>query len=94
MRYGRPRLLGAALAGLLLLGCALLLWAPERFVLVGGNWAILAFGLPLAGLILSPATPPPLRTLLIWFAAPFIAESFLIDDPKTHFYTMDAAAAL
>jgi 4-amino-4-deoxy-L-arabinose transferase-like glycosyltransferase len=93
-RYGRPRLLGVGLAGLLLIGCALLLWAPERFVLVGGNWAILAFGLPLAGLLLSPATPPPLRALLIWFAAPFMAESFLIDDPKTHFYTMDAAAAL
>src|SRR5262249_2622345 len=49
---------------------------------------------PLAGLILSPATPPGLRGLLLWFAAPFVANAFLIRDPKTHFYTMDAGAAL
>jgi len=60
----------------------------------GGNWAILAFALPIAGIVLSPVTPPALRTLILWFGTPFIAESFLIADPKTHFYTMDAAAAL
>jgi hypothetical protein len=93
--YGRPRALGWGLSGLLLAGCTLLLVAPARFVLPGGgNWALLAFGLPLAGLALSPATPAQLRLLLIWFAPPFIAESFLFAKPVTHFYAMDIAAAL
>jgi 4-amino-4-deoxy-L-arabinose transferase-like glycosyltransferase len=94
-RYGRPRALGWALAALLLLGCALLVWAPQRLALEGiGSWAVVAFVAPIAGLMLSPATPPALRALLLWFAAPFVANGFLIDDPKTHFYTMDAGAAL
>ncbi|MFL5801213.1 MAG: glycosyltransferase family 39 protein [Roseiflexaceae bacterium] len=94
-RYGRPRWLGCGLAALLLLGCALLLWAPQRLAVAsGGNWAIVAFGLPLVALALSPAAPPALRVLVLWFSLPFVAESFLIGDPKTHFYTIDAAAAL
>jgi Dolichyl-phosphate-mannose-protein mannosyltransferase len=94
-RYGRPRMLGWALAALLLLGCALLVWAPQRFEIAGiGSWAVLAFAAPIAGLVLSPATPPALRAPLLWFAVPFVANAFLIRDPKTHFYTMDAGAAL
>jgi hypothetical protein len=94
-RYGRPRALGWALAALLLLGCALLVWAPQSLASASiGSWAVLAFAVPIAGLVLSPATPPALRALLLWFAAPFVANGFLIDDPKTHFYTMDAGAAL
>jgi hypothetical protein len=94
-RYSRPRPLSWALIGLLLLGCALLVWAPQRFAVAGiGNWALVAYAAPIAGLVLSPATPPALRVLLLWFAAPFVANAFLIDDPKTHFYTMDAGVAL
>jgi hypothetical protein len=94
-RYGRPRALGWALAALLLLGCALLVWAPQRLASASiGSWAVIAFAVPIAGLVVSPATPPALRALLLWFAAPFVANGFLIDDPKTHFYTMDAGAAL
>jgi hypothetical protein len=95
--YGRPRVVGRGLALLLGGSVGLLLMAPHLFTLPGksGNsWAICGFGLPIVGLILSPATPPALRVVLIWFAPPFLAESFLIAEPKTHFYTMDAAAAL
>lgn len=92
--YARPRVLGWALAALLLAGCVLQVFAPERFVALGVNWAVLVFTLPLAGLVLSPATPFALRTLLIWFGAPFVAESFLIAVPRTHFYTLVAPAAL
>ncbi|HEX9370918.1 MAG TPA: glycosyltransferase family 39 protein [Roseiflexaceae bacterium] len=93
--YVRPCALGWALAALLLLGCLVLVREPWRFDLDGaGNWAILAFGLPLAGLALSPATPPALRTLVLWFGAPFLAEAFLIARPFTHFYGMDPPAAL
>jgi hypothetical protein len=63
-------------------------------VLPGGNWAVLAFGLPLAGLALFPATPAALRVLVLWFASPFVAMSFLIAEPRTHFYAMNPAAAL
>jgi 4-amino-4-deoxy-L-arabinose transferase-like glycosyltransferase len=94
-QYLRPRWLGGALAGLLLVGCLLLLLRPAWFELAGGsNWAILAFGLPLAGLLLAPGTPAGLRVLLLWFGAAFVAQAFLIGNPKTHFYTIDTAAAL
>ncbi len=88
-RYGRPRLLRGVLIGSLLVACAIQVWLPDH-----AGWAGLFFALPLAGLILFPATPPMLRTLLIWFSAAFLAESFLIADPRTHFYTMFGAAAL
>lgn len=93
-RHVRPRALGWALAGLLLLGAGLLALDPARFALPGGNWAIVALGLPLLALALARNTPPPLRALALWFAAAFIAEAFLIANPMTHFYTIDAAAAL
>jgi hypothetical protein len=93
--YGRPRWLGAGLAGLLLLGSLLLVAAPEVFAVgASWNWALLPFGLPLLGLLLAPATPAALRALLLWFAAPFVAMAFFIAVPNTHFYTLDAAAAL
>jgi hypothetical protein len=95
LRYVRPRLLGGALAVLLLAGVAVLLLAPERMALPeGGSLAIVPFGLPLIALALAPHTPPVERTLVLWFAVPFIAESFLIGDPRTHFYTMHPPAAL
>jgi len=93
--YGRPRPFGWALMLVLFMGCAIMVRAPGRFVLpTGTNWAIIAFALPLAGLALSPATPLSLRILVLWFAPPFLAESFLFGHPSTHFYTIDAAAAL
>jgi hypothetical protein len=93
VHYGRAA--GWALAGLLLLGSVLLLLRPAALVLPGGqNWALLAFGLPLAGLALLPSLPAALRVLLLWFAAPFVAMAFLIAEPRTHFYAMHPAAAL
>jgi hypothetical protein len=93
-RYVRPRPLGWGLATLLALGGVILARDPQRFALENGSWAIVAFGLPIAGLVLAPATPAPLRALVLWFGAAFLAEAFLIANPMTHFYTMDAAAAL
>ncbi len=92
--YGRPRVVGAALALLLLAGAVVMGWAPGWFKFPRFNAAIIAFALPLAGLALSPATPAPLRLLVLWFSVPFVAESFLIADPNTHFYTMHPAAVL
>ncbi len=93
-RYVRPGILRGILPGILLVGCILLMLAPERLVWTGINWAGLFFALPLAGLLLGPATPAALRALLLWFGAAFLAEAFLIAEPRTHFYTMLVAAAL
>lgn len=95
LMYVRPRLLGLALAALLLLGCAVAIWAPWRFELPdGNNLAIVAFGLPLAALMLAPATPAALRTLVIWFGVPFVLQAFVLLRPGTHYYMMNVAAAL
>ncbi len=94
-QYLRPRWVAVALMGLLLVGCLLLVLRPAWFEPAGGgNWAILAFGLPLAGLLLAPGTPAGLRVLLLWFGTAFLAQAFLIVNPKTHFYTIDIAGAL
>lgn len=94
--YLRPRLIGYSAALLLLTGCAIMLRSPEVMDFNTGqsSWAIAMFGVPLVALALAPSTPAALRTLVIWFACPFIAESFLIISPNTHFYTMETAAAL
>jgi hypothetical protein len=95
LRLLRPRLLAAGLAGLLLLGSVLAVGWPAAFDLsTRYNWALLAFGLPLAALIVAPAPPAALRLLLLWFGAPFVAMAFVIADPRTHFYVMHPAAAL
>ncbi|MFP4438569.1 MAG: ArnT family glycosyltransferase [Chloroflexaceae bacterium] len=93
-QYMRPQFLRGVLPGILLAGCVLLVLAPERLVWAGVNWAGLFFALPLAGLLPAPATPAALRALLLWFGAAFLAEAFLIAEPRTHFYTMLVAAAL
>jgi hypothetical protein len=93
--YVRPRLAGWLLAIWWLAGVLVLVFAADWLQVTDTlNVAIVVFALPLAALILSPATPLSLRVLLLWFAPPFLAESFLISDPRTHFYTMDTAAAL
>jgi hypothetical protein len=93
--WGRPRLAGWGLAGVLLAGCAVMVWAPQWFEVRSTlNWAIVVFGLPLAGLALSPAVPVPLRASVLWFGVPFVAESFVIAQPNTHFYTMHPGAAM
>ncbi len=84
-----------ALAALWLVAVLLTVVAPATFVLPGGfNWAVLAFGLPLAGLVLLPGVPVPVRVLVLWFATPFIAMAFLIAEPRTHYYPMNPPAAL
>src|SRR5690606_29638526 len=91
----RPGWLGALFMGLFGLGCVLLVLAPERLQISETvNVAIVVFGLPLLALCCMPGTPAGLRVLLLWFSLPLISEAFLISDPKTHFYTMEAAAAL
>lgn len=93
--YARPRAAGWLLAALLLVGALLLVLSPEQFALGSRfNWAIVAFGLPLLGLLLFPATPFALRALLAWLAPPFITLAFLVGEPRTHFYAMHTAAAL
>lgn len=93
--YARPRVVGRIVAMLLLGCCGILSWNAAWFALPdGSNWAIVAFALPIAVLVLSPTTPLPLRTLVLWFGFPFVAESFLIADPNTHFYTMHPAAGM
>jgi 4-amino-4-deoxy-L-arabinose transferase-like glycosyltransferase len=96
--YLRPRLLGWVLAGALLAGVLTMVYQGERFALGeerdDGNWALALF-LPAAlGLVLSPATPMALRTLVLWFGCAFLAHSFVIARPQTHFYTMDVPGAL
>ncbi len=93
--FVRPRWLGASGALMLVVGCALLLFMPDGFAApVIGNWAVVAFGLPLAMLVLAPATPALLRMLLLWFGSGFVAMAFVIIHPNTHFYVMDVAAML
>ncbi len=93
--YACPRVVGRIVAMLLLVGCGIMVWNAAWFALPdGSNWAIVAFALPIAGLVLLPTTPLPLRTLVLWFGFPFVAESFLIADPNTHFYTMHPAAGM
>lgn len=84
-----------ALAGLWLVAVVLTVAAPATFALPGGfNWAVLAFGVPLAGLVLLPGVPVPVRVLVLWFATPFVAMAFLIAEPRTHYYPMNPPATL
>lgn len=93
--YVRPRLLAFVLAGLFLVSCGLLAFAPDRLLLPnGGSFALFPCTLVLGALILSPRTPTSLRILLLWFAPPFLAEAFLIAKPDTHFYNIHAPSAL
>ncbi|NJP07109.1 MAG: hypothetical protein HC837_16570 [Chloroflexaceae bacterium] len=59
-----------------------------------GAAALVAWSLPLAGLVLSPSLPLALRPLLLWAGVPFIVMSFVLEVPNTHYYAMNAAAAL
>ncbi|NNJ13192.1 hypothetical protein EKD04_022980 [Chloroflexales bacterium ZM16-3] len=53
---------------------------------------ILAIALA-ASLLLLPLAPGAIP-LALWFGVPFLAESFLIAEPRTHFYSAHPAAAL
>jgi hypothetical protein len=95
LAWVRPRPLAWSLAGVFLGGIVVSVWRPTLLQLPGGNnLSIIAFGLPLAALVLARATPAPLRVALAWFSVPMLALAFLISDPKTHFYTLHCAAAL
>lgn len=94
-RLARPRWAGRLLAVVLVGGAVVLVRDPQLFQRFGSqNLAILALGVPILGLALAPGVPLSLRALIWWFGAPFIAEAFLIRQPMTHFYTIDAPAAL
>ncbi|MEI6778537.1 MAG: glycosyltransferase family 39 protein, partial [Chloroflexales bacterium] len=47
-----------------------------------------------ASFCLLPFAPRGVAALALWFAVPFLAESFLIAEPRTHFYSAHPAAAL
>ncbi len=91
----RPRALGPALAGLLLVAAPLALLRPALFA-VGPDrsWAGLLIAPPLLALCLAPRLRPGMRALLIWLAAPLLANGFLLADPRTHFYTLHVPATL
>ncbi|MBX0330893.1 hypothetical protein K2Z83_24865, partial [Oscillochloris sp. ZM17-4] len=50
--------------------------------------------LALAGSLLLLPLAPGAIPLALWFGVPFLAESFLIAEPRTHFYSAHPAAAL
>lgn len=91
---------GLALAGLWLLALALLAARPAWFALGPADaeprrsLALLVFLPVLLALILAPRTGVRWRTLLLWFAGPFLAAGFLVQKPHTHFYTLMPAWAL
>ncbi|NJN18664.1 MAG: glycosyltransferase family 39 protein [Oscillochloris sp.] len=91
----RPRWVGIV-AGLSLSAAVLLqILAPEWMSSIGkASPALFIFGLPLAIMCFAPGPTPALRGLLIWFSVPFVLESFIIAEPRTHFYTLHLPAAL
>ncbi len=93
--YVKPIGLGLLLAGGLALASMVQWLAPTTFALPGGgSWALLAFGLPLAGLCCLPGVPGSVRASALWFAAAWGAQAFLIAEPRTHFYAAHLPAAL
>jgi 4-amino-4-deoxy-L-arabinose transferase-like glycosyltransferase len=92
--YLRPQRFAHALFGIWLLVCAIQLINPSLFIVGRYNLAILAFGLPLAALTLSPFFPQALRGLLLWFSASFVLMSFLMHIPNGHYYTLHVPTAL
>jgi hypothetical protein len=91
-RFGRGvRGFGVAvLAALLLVLC---LAYPALLQLKSGS--SIAFAVYLVLLILAQGgVALPLKALLLWFAAPFIAFSFFSYRPNTHFYVLHVAATL
>lgn len=91
----RPRWRAVGLGGLWLIGGAVAAFAPH-LLLVGDerSLALLVVGLPLLWLVVQPATPAGLRVLLLLWVPPFLAMTFLVGDPRTHFYTMHPGGAL
>ena len=80
LRYGLP---AALLAGVVVVSLA-----PDGFTIGPLNLAPIPYALLVAGAILSPAISLTQRLAILWFGAAFLGYLFLIDDPRTHFYTM------
>jgi hypothetical protein len=93
--YLRPRPLAIGLAALLSAGMLIALLQPA-WVDRTPEWSFAAFLIvpPLIALAGAPALPAGLRTIVLWYAAPFLAMAFLLADPRTHFYTTHPAGAL
>ncbi len=91
----RPRPLAIGLAALLV-GGALVAFGRPAWVDRTPEWSFAAFLIlpPLLALAGAPALPAGLRTLVLWYTAPFAAMAFLLADPRTHFYTTHPAGAL
>ncbi len=80
-----------ALAGL----CVGFVSAPGRELMLSPSPAAVALlALPVAALLVAPATPVALRSLLIWSAAGGMATMFLIAQPRTHIYVFTVPLAL
>lgn len=95
-QWGWPKkIIGWLAAAVLLMGIGISRWAPEQLVIANRvDLTIVFFALPLGVLLCSPLLPHSLRTIVLWFAAAFLTESFVIANPNTHFYTMVPPAAI
>jgi 4-amino-4-deoxy-L-arabinose transferase-like glycosyltransferase len=66
---------------------------PESFYVARWNLdlAFLPFALLLLAAFLSPAANAEYKTVIIWLATTFLGYTFLVGDPRTHFYTVTPA---
>ncbi len=66
---------------------------PAAFFLPAINFdlAFLPFALLLFTAWLSPKLDVGQKAVLVWFAVTFLGYNFLVDDPRTHFYTISPA---
>ncbi len=93
--YTQPRWRAWGVVGLWLVGGLLAAFASQFLLLADGrSLALLGCGLPLLWLVVQPATPVGVRVLLLLWVPPFLAMTFLVGDPRTHFYTMHPGGAL
>ncbi len=88
-QYLRPRWLALGMLAAWLIGIGGGLWGQLAPLVAGGLILV-----PLAALLVARATPYALRVVLLWFTVPFWLHSFVISDPRTHFYTIAPPTAL
>ena len=84
-RYVAPALLG--------LGVLYLALYPEAFYISGLDLdlAFVPFVLLLMAAFLSPALNVGHKTVIVWLATTFLGYTFVVTDPRTHFYTISPA---
>ncbi|MFQ5460073.1 MAG: ArnT family glycosyltransferase, partial [Anaerolineae bacterium] len=89
---------GRAMAAAWLALVAAVAMRPGAFVVAGPrgpmSLAVLVFAPALGALALWPGLDVEWRAMAVWFAGPFLAASFLVTKPHTHFYTMIPPGAI